>query len=233
VAEALRRVLTTFLATIVLALGWADAAGSVGQIVIRGARAGAHLTLSVHGGRLEVRGQLARRGQSGCRATRRGATCRLASVGDIVVEMGPANDKVEVLDPLPVPLVAYLGAGSDKFIGNAEDDTCYPQGTPRNRCVSGPGRDICISGPVNTDCVGGAGNDLCRMGAGSDGCWGGPGNDTCMMGGGNDGCHGEAGEDRLYGGAGTDRLYGGSGFDRCDGGPQTGRSAECEDGPRH
>ena len=48
--------------------------------------------------------------------------------------MGPSSDKVEVLDRLPIPLTVYLGAGSDKLIGNGEPDTCYPEGTKRNRC---------------------------------------------------------------------------------------------------
>lgn len=216
-----------------LALACAATAGSRGQIVIRGAHSGSHLKLSVEGSRLRVRGPLAHGSQVGCRTRRGGTTCALGPAGVVVVEMGPAADKVKVLDPLPVPLTAYLGAGSDKFIGNAEADTCYMQGTPRNRCVGGSGRDVCVSGPVNTDCVGGAGSDVCQTGAGSDGCWGGPGNDTCMMGGGEDGCHGEGGDDRLFGGRGADRLYGGANFDHCDGGPQTGRSAECEAGPRH
>lgn len=197
-----------------LGLVFAATAGSRGQIVIRGAHSGSHLRLSLEGSRLLVRGQLAHRGQVGCRIRRGEASCPLASAGAIVVETSPVEDKLRVLDRLPVPLTAYLRAGSDKFIGNAEADTCYMQGTPRNRCV------------------GGAGNDVCRMGAGSDGCWGGPGRDACMMGGGEDGCHGEAGDDRLFGGRGADRLYGGANFDHCDGGPQTGRSAGCETGPR-
>ncbi len=147
--------------------------------------------------------------------------------------MGPSDDKVEVLDPLPVPLTAYLGAGSDKLIGNAEPDTCYPQGTRRNRCIGGGGDDVCISAPVNTDCVGGAGNDYCRVRDGSDGCWGGPGRDICIMGAGHDGCHGEGGADRLYGGPASDQLYGGRGSDYCDGGPGIGYSHACESGPGH
>ena len=211
---------------------FAGQAGSQGEIVIHGAHSGSHLRLSVKRSRLIVEGQLAGH-QAGCRTIRRGVSCSLAHAGAVIVETGPAHDKVEVLDPLPVPLTAYLGAGSDKFIGNAEDDACYPQGTPRNRCVGGPGRDTCISAPVNTDCVGGAGRDYCQTSAGSDGCWGGPGNDVCRMGRGEDGCHGEGGADKLYGGPGSDRLYGGTDFDRCDGAPGMGRSAECEAGPRH
>lgn len=220
------------LTSLTLLCAFVGLAGSRGEIVIHGARSGSHLRLSVKRARLVVEGQLAGH-QAGCRTTRRGVSCSLAHAGAVIVETGPANDKVEVLDPLPVPLTAYLGAGSDKFIGNAEDDTCYPQGTPRNRCVGGPGRDICISAPVNTDCVGGAGRDYCQTSAGSDGCWGGPGNDVCRMGRGEDGCHGEGGADKLYGGPGSDRLYGGTDFDRCDGAPGMGRSAECEAGPRH
>jgi hypothetical protein len=202
--------------------------------VIRGADSGSHLRLEVSGSRLLVRGRLAHVRQIGCRSHRHGiASCRLADVGSVVIETGPASDKVEVLDYLPIPLTAYLGTGSDKLIGNGEADTCYPQGTRRNRCVGGPGTDVCIAMPVNTDCVGGAGNDYCRMSSGSDGCWGGPGRDTCLMGRGDDGCHGEGGDDRLYGGPGADQLYGGPGFDHCDDGPGRGHSHECETGPGH
>jgi hypothetical protein len=206
-----------------------------GIILIRGAGSGSHLRLTVSGGQLLVNGHLTAERPSGCRLARgySRASCRLAEASSVVVEMGPSGDKVEVLDPLPVPLITYLGSGSDKLIGNAEADTCYPQGSPRNRCVGGAGDDTCISGPDNTDCVGGAGNDYCRTSDGSDGCWGGPGQDECVMGGGQDGCHGEGGDDRLYGGAGSDQLYGGDGSDYCNGSPGPGRSHECETGPGH
>lgn len=205
-----------------------------GIILIRGADSGSHLRLTISGSELLVNGRLTAERPSGCRLARGSgaASCRLAEASSVVVEMGPANDKVEVLDPLPVPLTAYLGSGSDKLIGNAEADTCYPQGSPRNRCVGGGGDDTCISGPDNTDCVGGPGNDYCKTSDGSDGCWGGPGRDECLMGGGQDGCHGEAGDDRLFGGPGSDRLYGGTGSDYCDGGLGMGRSHECEAGPQ-
>lgn len=206
-----------------------------GMIVIRAAASGSHLRLTVSGSQLLVNGRLAEARPVDCRRGRGYAatTCGLADASAITVETGPAEDKVEVLDPLPVPLTVYLGSGSDKFIGNAEPDTCYPQGTARNRCVGGGGNDVCIAAPVNTDCVGGPGNDYCRMSDGSDGCWGGPGRDECVMGGGQDGCHGEGGDDRLFGGSGSDQLYGGEGYDYCDGGPGVGRSHECESGPGH
>jgi Ca2+-binding RTX toxin-like protein len=206
-----------------------------GIIVIRGAESGSHLRLTVSGSQLFVNGSLAGERPVGCRLARGygGASCRLEEASSIVIEMSSADDKIEVLDPLPVPLTAYLGAGSDKLIGNAEADTCYPQGSARNRCVGGGGDDICIAGPANTDCVGGAGNDYCKMSGGSDGCWGGPGRDECLMGAGDDGCHGEGGDDRLFGGPGSDQLYGGEGTDYCDGGPGVGRSHECEAGPGH
>jgi Ca2+-binding RTX toxin-like protein len=212
-----------------------DTASTQNGIVIRAAGSGSHLRLAVSGSRLLVNGRLAGATPVGCRVmrARRLASCGLEEAGSVVVEMGSADDKVEVLDPLPVPLTAYLGGGSDKLIGNSEADTCYPQGTWRNRCIGGAGNDACIAAPVNTDCVGGAGNDYCRMSSGSDGCWGGAGNDVCLMGRGQDGCHGEAGDDRLYGGPSQDQLYGGSGSDYCDGGPGAGQSHECEAGPRH
>lgn len=189
----------------------------------------------MRGSRLLVNGRLASVTPIGCRVLRARsfASCGLAEAASVVVEMGPANDHVEVLDPLPVPLTAYLGGGSDRLVGNSEADTCYPQRTPRNRCIGGGGNDICIAAPVNTDCVGDAGNDYCRTSSGSDGCWGGTGNDTCLMGRGQDGCHGEEGDDRLYGGPSADQLYGGPGSDYCNGGPGKGHSHECEAGPRH
>ena len=199
-----------------------------GRIVIHGAESGTHLRLSVSAGNLLVTGPMAAASE-GCQLARRGAaTCSLEDVGQVEVETGPNEDKVEVLDKLPVPLIAYLGAGSDKLIGNGEPDSCHPQGTRRNRCVGGGGNDVCVAAPVNTDCVGGPGNDYCRTSDGSDGCWGGPGNDYCSMGAGQDGCHGESGNDRLYGGAGADQLYGGEGSDLCDGEAGVGKQHECE-----
>lgn len=216
-----------------LVLGGGESAVPRDSVVLQGARSGAHLRLAVEGPQLLINGRLAGAQHVGCRrhAPNR-ASCRLAEIGSVVLEMGGRDDKVEVLDPLPVPLVAYLGAGSDKLIGNAEADVCYPQGSARNRCIGNGGDDICISGNRNTDCVGGPGDDYCRTRGGSDGCWGGPGRDVCVMGGGHDGCHGEGGNDRLYGGPASDRLYGGPGFDYCDGGPGWGKSQGCEAGPR-
>jgi hypothetical protein len=231
----LRRSLLTAAVVVLAFFGLGGSASpSSGIILIRGADSGSHLRLTVSGGRLLVNGHLAAEAPSGCRLGPgySAATCRLAEASSIVVEMGSANDKVTVLDPLPVPLTAYLGSGSDKLIGNAESDTCYPQGSPRNRCIGNGGDDVCVSGPVNTDCVGGPGDDYCKTGSGSDGCWGGPGRDECLMGRGQDGCHGEDGDDRLFGGGDGDQLYGGEGLDYCDGGPGIGRSHECEAGPR-
>lgn len=231
----MRRALLT---TAILVLAFFGLSGSAsprgGVILIRGAGSGAHLRLTVSGGDLLVNGHLSAEGPSGCQPARGygAASCRLAEASSVLVEMGPADDKVTVEDPLPVPLTAYLGSGSDKLIGSAEPDTCYPQGSARNRCIGNGGDDVCISGPDNTDCVGGGGADYCHTGNGSDGCWGGPGQDECQMGDGHDGCHGEGGNDRLFGGAESDQLYGGNGSDYCDGGPDTGQSHECEAGPR-
>jgi len=225
----LRRALASLLLAVLALLIAAGAATPEGLIVIRGPLSATHLRLSVSGSSLQVTGPMAEATQ-GCHLSpdRGAATCSLAHVGAIEVDTGPANDKVRVLDPLPVPLTAYLGNGSDKFIGSAESDTCYPQGTPRNRCIGEGGDDVCVSAPVNTDCVGGGGDDFCKTSDGSDGCWGGSGEDVCMMGAGDDGCHGEGGDDQLYGGPGADRLYGGDGLDYCL--PQGGRTDECEPG---
>jgi Ca2+-binding RTX toxin-like protein len=218
-------------------------ASSEGEIVIHGPDSSSHLRLTVNGDAIVVNGYLGRGRQVGCRHGQHGLLCPLAGVSRIEVDMGPEDDKVEVLDPLPIPLTAHLGQGSDKFIGNSEPDTCYSEGSKRNRCYGGGGNDICITGQQNSDCVGDGGNDYCRHGAGSDGCWGDfspkpddprqgtPGNDVCYMGPGEDGCHGGPGNDRLYGGSGADQLYGGSGYDYCDGGPGVGRSHGCEAGP--
>lgn len=214
-----------------LLIGWPQTASPRGQITIRGANSGSHLKLTFNDGQILVDGYLA--DAKGCRSGRGGAVCSVQGVGSIVVDMGPANDKIEVRDRLPIPLTAHLGGGSDKFIGNDERDTCYSEGARRNRCIGGGGDDICITGERNSDCVGGPGDDFCKHGAGSDGCWGGPGKDVCYMGSGMDGCHGGPGRDRLYGGGDPDQLYGGSGHDYCDGGPGVGRSHTCESGPGH
>jgi len=193
-------------------------AGSVtgtGEIGITGADSGSHLRVYVRGDQLVVHGYMSPQTPTGCQFTsfRIDAVCSLTDVGTIQIVMGPASDKVEILNPLPVSLTTYLGKGSDKLIGNNESDTCYPQGSRRNRCITGGGDDICITGPRNSDCVGGPGNDYCQHSTGSDGCWGNGGNDICKMGPGKDGCHGGAGDDRLYEGAGSGKLYGGSGND--------------------
>jgi Ca2+-binding RTX toxin-like protein len=204
-----------------------------GHVVVRGTASGTHLELSLRSGNLIVQGWMAHSPGAGCRLPARNlAVCRLRGAGSIEVDMGPSGDFVRVMETLPVPLTVHLGDGSDKFIGNGEVDTCYPEGARRNRCIGGPGDDVCITGRRNSDCVGGEGDDYCQTGAGSDGCWGGPGNDVCRMGAGHDGCHGEGGRDELYGGPDSDQLYGGSEYDHCDGLPGWGRSHDCEAGPR-
>ena len=229
----MRRALLSLALASLLLLLTASAAVPEGLIKISGPVSSTHLRLSVNGSTLTVTGPMAD-ATAGCNFTRGhgAASCSLVGVGGIEIDTGPSDDKVEVLDRLPVPLTVYLGAGSDKLIGNGERDTCYPQGTPRNRCIGGGGNDVCISAPVNTDCVGDGGDDFCKTGDGSDGCWGGPGDDICQMGGGEDGCHGEGGRDRLYGGPCADQLYGGDGPDYCDGAPGRGKMHECELRPR-
>lgn len=220
---------------LVASMAMPSAASPAGNIVVLGAPSGSTLTLSVRGGAILVNGNMARENLAGCRFTvhHREAACPTGNASAIEIDMGDSGDFVRVERRLPLPLIVHLGGGSDKFIGNGEQDTCYGGGSRRNRCVGGGGNDVCISGPRNSDCVGGSGNDYCRTDTGSDGCWGGPGDDVCVMGPGEDGCHGEEGNDRLYGGADPDQLYGGPGYDYCDGGPGRGKSHECESGPGH
>jgi Ca2+-binding RTX toxin-like protein len=203
-----------------------------GEIVVRGPAYSSHLRLSVSGDAIVVKGQVAG-DPVGCSLIEghRLTVCPTAGAGAMEIVMGPADDKIQVEDRMPMPLTVHLGAGSDKFLGNDEPDTCYSEGTKRNRCIGFGGDDICITGPQNSDCVGGAGDDYCRHQEGSDGCFGGPGNDECDMGGGSDGCHGGPGNDRLLGGGDPDQLYGDGGSDYCDGGPGVGRSHDCESGP--
>lgn len=211
-----------------------SAATTTDRIVVYGAASGSHLKLSTNGSHIVVEGIMAHAQPQGCHFTRGrlAAVCPTRGVNAIELDMGPSGDMVEVIDRMPFPLTVRLGSGSDKFIGNAERDICYPEGSVRNRCIGKGGNDVCITGSRNSDCVGGGGEDYCRHGGGSDGCWGGPGNDVCIMGPGQDGCHGEGGNDRLYGGAQPDRLYGGPGHDFCDGGPGWGKSQTCDAGPR-
>lgn len=237
------------LALAALALWIAPSAGSAdGPLVVQGAESGTHLRLELSDdGQLVVDGFMASNAPAGCQAVhpRTLALCPLTGVPFIEVDTGDNSDKVEVLDPMPVPVTVHLGDGSDKFIGNAEDDTCYPEGAQRNRCYGGAGDDICITGPQNSDCVGDGGNDYAKFSTGSDGCWGdfspvsddprtgSPGDDICVMGPGKDGAHGGPGNDKLYEGSGQGKLYGEGGTDFCDGGPGVGRSTGCEQGPGH
>ena len=208
-------------------------ASPAGRIVIEGPVSGSHIRLSTDGSNILVTGVMADAPQ-GCHFTRGhgAAACPIDGADAIELDMGPSNDFVEVLDRMPFPVTVHLGDGEDKFIGSAEKDVCFPEGSRRNRCIGEGGDDVCITGSENSDCVGGGGDDYCKAGTGSDGCWGGPGDDVCYMGPGEDGCHGEGGNDRLYGEPNADQLYGGEGFDYCDGGPGVGQSRECEAGPR-
>jgi RTX calcium-binding nonapeptide repeat (4 copies) len=210
-------------------------ATTAGQISLFGAESGTHLTLTEENGRLVVRGPMAAEHPRGCRLSdnQELAICRLSDASAIEITLGESGDFLEIASPMPVPVTAYLGGGSDKMIGNAEADTCYSQGARRNRCIGGAGNDVCITGEENSDCVGDTGSDYCETADGSDGCWGGPGNDICKMGPGMDGCHGEGGNDYLFGGANPDQLYGGRGYDYCDGGPGRGKSHSCDAGPGH
>lgn len=229
-----RRFLVLVLATLAL-LAAPSAASPAGQIVIYGAPSGSHLTLFASANRIVAKGFMAATHPKGCHLSgnRMRAVCRVSGASSIEINMGPADDFVKIADPMPLPVTAYLGGGSDKMIGNSEVDNCYSQGARRNRCIGGAGNDVCITGEKNSDCVGNAGNDYCETSDGSDGCWGGSGNDICKMGPGEDGCHGEGGNDRLYGGANPDQLYGGTGFDYCNGGPGRGKSHSCDAGPGH
>ena len=225
-------VLAFALATLLVAPSVASPAG---QIVLYGAPSGSHLTLYSSPNRIVAKGFMASTPPAGCHlaGNHMRAICRVSGISSIEVIMGPANDFVEVATPMPVPVTAHLGGGSDKMIGNSEVDNCFSEGARRNRCIGGGGNDVCITGVQNSDCVGDAGNDYCETQNGSDGCWGGEGDDICKMGPGMDGCHGEAGNDQLYGGANPDQLYGGSGFDYCDGGPGRGKSHSCDSGPQN
>jgi hypothetical protein len=210
-------------------------ASPAGRIVLFGADSGSHLKLTSDGSSILVEGVMAKTPPEGCRFTRghHAAVCPVAGANAIELDMGPSGDFVEVLNRMPFPLTVHLGSGEDKFIGNGEKDTCFPEGTRRNRCIGEGGDDVCVTGSKNSDCVGGPGDDYCKASGGSDGCWGGSGDDVCYMGPGQDGCHGEGGNDRLYGDDDPDQLYGGAGYDYCDGGPGVGYSHECEAGPRH
>jgi Ca2+-binding RTX toxin-like protein len=211
-----------------------SAATPARQLVIFGTHVGTHLVVTTHNGKVKVHGRMGRARPIGCHLSRNrmNATCSMKGVAGMEIDTGPKGDFIHIADPLPFPLIAHLGAGSDKFIGNAERDTCYSEGARRNRCIGKGANDVCITGRKNSDCVGGPGNDYCKTSAGSDGCWGGPGNDICYMGPDHDGCHGGPGNDILYGGPQSDQLYGGRGYDFCDGGRGWGRSHGCEAGPR-
>lgn len=227
-------VLTAVALVVIAVLAMSTGATPDRKIVIYGAKSGSTLTLHKKHGKIVVKGRMAHRRPRGCHFKRghRVAVCRPRNKRVIEIKMGPRGDLVRIAEKMPRPVVVYLGGGSDKFVGNAERDTCFPGGARRNRCVGRGNNDICITGPRNSDCVGGGGNDFCRHGTGSDGCWGGRGRDICIMGPGQDGCHGGPGNDRLYGGPQPDQLYGGRGYDYCNGQRGWGKSHNCNTGPR-
>lgn len=234
-----RRLLVVSLALSALLLApsvASPAAQRAAQIVVYGAEGGTHMTLATKGDHgLVVKGHMAKTRPQGCRFVRYRsvAVCSLAHATSVEIRTGPSGDFVRVLDPLPVPVTAYTGGGSDKFYGNDEPDACFTQGSKKNRCVGKGGNDVCITGQKNSDCIGDAGNDFCEHGAGSDGCWGGPGDDVCKMGPGKDGCHGGSGNDVVLGGADGDQLYGGPGHDYCNGQGGLNNTHNCEGGPKH
>src|SRR5215213_2404962 len=90
------------------------AASPEGQIVIRGAESGSHLRLSADADHIVVEGFMAAGEPIGCHFTNghNTAVCPTANVSSIEVTMGPADDKVQVLDRLPLPLTTRLGGGS-------------------------------------------------------------------------------------------------------------------------
>lgn len=191
-------------------------ASATGGVVITGpATSSSHLQLTVSGETLIVSGTLEYGEQVGCEVTHghNALSCPLSGVSQVEVNMGSSTDTIEVLEPLPVPLITHLGDGPDKFTGSDEPDTCYPEGDTKNSCDGGGGNDTCVIVSETTKCVGGSGNDVCKADAGGDACYGGAGNDTCKMGAGEGKCLGEAGNDRLYGGSGSDHLAGGPGND--------------------
>src|SRR6476646_5015302 len=158
-----------------------SAATPARKIVIYGSNKGSTLTLSKkhHGKIIVVKGRMAHQHPRGCHFTKghRRAVCRTRGVHRIELQMGRRGDLVRVAEKMPFPVVVYLGPGSDKFVGNAERDFCFPGGSRRNRCVGRGNNDVCITGNRNSDCVGGGGTDYCRHGNGSAGCWGGRGQD--------------------------------------------------------
>src|SRR5215207_7620237 len=114
-----RKLVVAVLAVLAL-LAVPTVATPAGQIVIYGADSGSTLTLSTQGGRIVVKGNMSRRHQPGCRFTRghRVAVCSTRNASSIEIQMGPSGDFVRVAERMPLPVTVYLGAGSDKFIGN-------------------------------------------------------------------------------------------------------------------
>src|SRR5215203_2073926 len=114
-----RKLLAGVLAVVAL-LAAPTVATPAGKIVIYGAHSGSTLTLSTKGGKIVVKGNMARRHPEGCHFTKghRRAVCSARHASSIEIQMGPSGDFVRVAERMPIPLTAYLGNGSDKFIGN-------------------------------------------------------------------------------------------------------------------
>ncbi|MDP9276766.1 MAG: hypothetical protein M3O76_00975 [Actinomycetota bacterium] len=229
-------VIATIVALLALpAAGWAAEdvsiqSGAGGQqLVIKGSDGGDHVTIGLDssGSDFVLNGYFPGSVPGSCQAEKpqKKLLCRTAGITEVLVDLGAANDKLEILDPLPSTVIAHLGSGNDRMSGNGEPDTCYMDGGAKKQCLLGGGDDTCIGGPGRGDCYGGPGNDSYAAMANPDGFWGGQGADVCRMGPGNDECYGDAGNDLCSMGGGNDLCQGGPGDDVCRGG---GGNDACE-----
>jgi Ca2+-binding RTX toxin-like protein len=115
-------------------------------------------------------------------------------------------------DRTPPGEVITGGAGRDRMVGGAGDDT-LAGGAGRDRLIGRAGDDILEGGAGRDRLTGGAGDDTLVGGAGRARLVGGAGDDILEGGAGRDRLAGGAGDDTLTGGAGRDRLTGGTGDD--------------------
>ena len=97
------------------------------------AHSGSHLTVTTRASKIIIKGKMAHAKPRGCHlsADRMRAVCPLAGAAAIELDMGPAGDFVEIADPLPFPVIAHLGMGSDKLFGRLAPQPLHRPGRQR------------------------------------------------------------------------------------------------------
>ena len=145
------------------------------------------------------------------------ATCRVAGVSSLFIDVGDGDDSV-ALEGVLLPATEQGRDGNDRLVGGGGADI-LAGGAGDDTLQGGGGNDRLDGGDGNNSLDGGAGGDVLTAGAGNDQLTGDDGNDVLDGGDGADRLDGGPGADALLGGPGDDVITGGPGSDQFVAGP--------------